>query len=270
MAAENIGNVTAPSIPLTINTSGNGSVASGNSSVNVSVKDTRVIPKITKNVSIPGPVVPNGTPTPEADPADVSRIKFSQYSDEDFSIDYPSTWKVTTQTYIPYFCQNNVDISSSDYHVCYQNETAKIGPFIFYETYYTKKPARIVTFTSADGKLKFVSFTKDFIDSVTGNLMLNPTSEWSRELFNSDYPDVAASNAMGNFKYFASGNSMASSYDVIMPKDSKYYPLAYTMKNVVTVHHLYSFVFITNIENFSKYTDLKEWIIGSIITNDAS
>jgi len=243
---------------------------SGNRSVNISVNGTRLIPRISQNVPTTGPVVPNVTPTPEADPADISRIKFSQFSNEDFSIGYPSAWKVTTQTYIPYFCQNTVDISSSDYHVCYQNETRLIGPFVFHETYYTSSPARIVTFTSADGRLKFVAFTKDFIDSATGNLMLNPTSEWSRGVFNEDYPDVAAPNAIGNFRYFASGNSMASSYDVIMPADSKYYPLAYTMKNVVTVHHLYSFAFITDIENFSKYPDLKEWMIGSIITNDAA
>ncbi|PKL58284.1 MAG: hypothetical protein CVV34_03095 [Methanomicrobiales archaeon HGW-Methanomicrobiales-5] len=66
------------------------------------------------------------------------------------------------------------------------------------------------------------------------------------------------------------GNSMTSSYDVTLPAGTDYYPSAYTKKSVITSHHLYSFGFVTDGENFSKYQNLKEYMLASVTVNDAA
>ncbi len=133
-----------------------------------------------------------------------------------------------------------------------------------------KKPSRIVTFTSADGRLKFVASTSDFIDNLNGYFKLNPTLEWIKNEFQSAYPDLAASTYVGNYKYFRRGNTMVSTYDVRLPEGSGYYPSAYTEEAVVTVHHFYQFAFTSDNENFDRYQNLKDIMIASIKTNDAA
>ncbi len=246
-----VSNVTPVSIP-TATSSRTISVISTKTTMSVIINTTAVI----KN----------------ADPADVSKIKFLRYSDDDYSAEYPSAWTVENSVYTPYFCDNTVDISSPAYHLCYQNETKTIGPFFFYDDSNYNKSSRVVTFTSGDKKLKFVSFTKDFAGASIGNSVLKPTDGWCKAQFQLNFPDLAPSNFVGNYKYFASGNTMASTYDTVMANGSKYYPypLAFTKKDVITTHHWYSFGFITDYENFNKYQDLKNYIISSVITKDSA
>ena len=87
-------------------------------------------------------------------------------------------------------------------------------------------------------------------------------------MFQRDYRDLSAANYLGNYKYFASGTAMASSYDVTLPEGTKYYPSAYTIETVVSLRHEYNFGFFTDTENFNKYRNLKEIMIGSIKTPD--
>ena len=228
---------------------------------------TTSIPTIVPNVTAPS-IVPIKSPTPKADATDLSEIKFLQYSDNDFSVDYPSTWTITHSTYTPYYCKSATDTTRYDYHICFQNETKSIGPFYFYEDSTSKTPSRIVTFTSADGKLKFVSFTTDFADAFIGNFRLSPTMEWCRERFDSSYPDLKGRDYIGNYKFTqpASNPFGVSTYDVTMPKGSQYYPLAYTLKTFVNMRKENSFAFITDNENFNKYQNLKEFMLLSITT----
>ena len=241
-----------------------------------SIPTTAIIPVITTSilqttpdVTITASITQEETSSPKADPTDVTEIKFLHYSDSDFSVDYPSTWIITHSTYTPYYCTNDSYVYNRTYHVCYENETKLIGPLNFYVNDNLKKPTRIVTFTSADSRLKFVSSTSDFIDSLVGSFKLNPTFDWIKNEFQSTYPDLAASTYVGNYKYFRSGNTMVSTYDVRLPEGSGYYPSAYTGEAVVTVHHFYRFLFITDNENFDRYQDLKARMISSIKTNDA-
>ena len=231
---------------------------------------TSVITAITPDGTISNAttMVPTMTPTQKPDPTDVSEINFLHYSDSDFTIDYPSTWTITNSTYTPYYCKSVLDTSRKDYHVCFENETKSIGPFSFYEDDSVKKPYRIVTFTSADGNLKFVAFTQDFLDTMSGHWRLNPNMDWARSEFNIRYPDLTASTYITNYKYFQSENVLTSTFDVKLPENSKYYPSAYTEKAVVTMHHVYTFAFITDNENFDRYRNLKERMISSIKTND--
>lgn len=230
------------------------------------VPETSVIPRTTPRVVV------TKTLRPKADPTDLSKITFVRYSDNDFSVDYPSTWTITPSAYTPYYCKNNLDTDSSTFLVCYKNETQLAGPFNFYDESSLKKQRRIVTFTSPDGSIRFVSYTSDFFDGLNGNVMLNPTIEWSRTDFEKNYPDLTgyAAKYIGNYQFFTSGNSRISSYDVTLSKDLRYYPSAYTKRTVVTTHHLYSFAFVTSVENFSKYQNLKEYLFSSITINDAA
>jgi len=234
---------------------------------------TTVIPTITPNVTTANAttstsIIPIVTPTQKPDPTDVSEITFSRYSDSDFSVDYPSTWIITHSLYTPYYCKSVLDSSRKDFHVCFENETKSIGPFSFYEDDNLKKPYRIVTFMSADGELKFVSFTSDFLDTMSGYWRLNPNMDWARGEFELRYPGLTSSTYITNYKYFKSENVLASTFDVKLPEGTKYLPSAYSEKAVVTMHHVYNFVFITNNKNFDKYKNLKERIISSIKTND--
>jgi hypothetical protein len=205
----------------------------------------------------------NAVPAAEADPADVSQIRFIRYADSDFSMDYPSAWNISKSTYTSSIC------GRTDTSWCYQNELRTIGPFYFGEMEGLKKPARIVTFTSADGRQKLVAFISDFFDNANQNFGIDPNILWVKNRVTDSYPDVAGS-AVGDYQYDRSGNSMTISYSVTMPVGSKAYPLAYKTKNFFTVHHNYEFAFISDNENIQKYRNLEERILSSITPNDIS
>jgi hypothetical protein len=226
------------------------------------------IPTAIPNASITTvpPVLP--AISPAADPTDISKINFSLYSDSDFSVLYPSTWNVSTSYYIPYICENVLDPDRTDYHICYQNETASIGPFSYYDSEIYKKRYRVVTITSPDKKLTFGALIKDFIDGRAGMYRLNPDIEWAKSVFEINYPDLLSSTYISNYKYFSDGNTMTATYDVRLPVDSGYVPLAYTTKTYVTTHHLYEFGFFTDTESFSTYRNLNERMISSITITD--
>jgi hypothetical protein len=259
--------VTTPVLP--INRTLNESREGASNFTPVSIPSTT--PPLQTKTTI-APVINTTTAIKNADPTDVSEITFMRYSDDDYSVDYPSTWTVKNSLYTPYFCDNTVDVSSPAYHLCYENETKMIGPFFFYDDNNYNKLSRVVTFTRGDGKVKFVSFTKDFAGPNIGNSVLKPTDEWCKAEFQLNFPDLAPSNFVGNYKYFATGNTMASTYDTVMPNGSKYYPypLAFTKKDIITTHHWYSVGFITDYENFNKYRDLRDFIISSVTTKDSA
>lgn len=184
-------------------------------------------------------------------------------------MDYPSTWNVSASYYAPYICENVLDPDRADYHICYQNETASIGPFSYYDSDIYKKQYRVVTITSADKKLTFGALIKDYIEGRTGIYRLNPTIEWCKSLFSLQYPDLLSSTYISNYKYFSEGSTMTATYDVRLPVDSGYVPRAYTTKTLVTTHHFYEFGFFTDTENFSKYQNLKEKMISSTKITDS-
>nr|WP_321351576.1 hypothetical protein [uncultured Methanoregula sp.] len=228
-----------------------------NTSVNVTVATKTPVkptPVVKKNTTVP---TPNATP----DPVDLSRINFTRYSDNDLSLDYPSSWNVSTSTYTSYNCVG------TEKNPCYTKEIRSIGPFDFYEDDHMKKISRIVTFTSADKKQKIVAFTSDYGDNFVGNYQLDPSLDWCRKLVTKNFRDVAES-VVGDYHYFVSGGIMVSDYSVTMPKGSAAYPLAYTMKNWVTLHHEYHVAFISDNANIEKYRDLKDRILSSVTPND--
>jgi hypothetical protein len=231
-------------------------------------RTTLVIPTTNPGETAIPTIAPGTTLPPTADPTDVSAITFAQYSDRDFSVDYPAAWNITHSAYTRYFCQNVFDDSSRDYHVCYENETKSIGPFNFYEDDTLRKPSRVVTFTSADGTLKFISFTSDFLDTVTGNERRNSSVEWTRSEFEVRYPELSASSYVTNTKFFRSGNFLISTFDVILPEGTDYYPTAYTGESVITLHSVYAFAFTTDTKNFDRYRNLKDRMISSIKVHD--
>lgn len=212
------------------------------------------------------------TLSPEADPTDVSEINFSYYSDNDFSMYYPSAWTISKSEYTPYICENILDPDRTDYHICYQEEAASIGPFDFYDSDWYKEPYRIVTFTSLDKKLKFTSLVKDFRDVYVGSMKLKPTLEWTYERFRLYYPDLTPSTYISSFKYstMSNSNTLMSTYDIKLPENPEYSPSAYSIKAMVSMRHVYNFGFLTDTENFSKYQNLKERMMSLIKINDVA
>jgi hypothetical protein len=228
--------------------------------VPISVPVTTIIPATSPTTMI---AITKAKFIATADPVDVSEIQFTRYTDSDFSMDYPSTWSVSKSTYTSYFCK---PIERTG---CYENELKTIGPFYFGETDGLKKPARIVTFTSADGKQKIVAFISDFLDNANQNFGIDPDIQWVKDRVTDNYPDVAGS-AVGDYQYDRSGNAMTISYSVTMPFGSDAYPLAYKIKNFFTVHHNYEFAFVSDVENIQKYRNLEERILSSITPYDIS
>jgi hypothetical protein len=237
-------------------------------SIPLTERTTLVIPTTNPRETTIPTIVPGTILAHTADPTDVSAITFVQYSDRDFSVEYPAAWNITHSAYTRYFCRNVFDNSRTNYHVCYENETKSIGQFNFYEDDTLRKPSRVVTFTSADGTLKFISFTSDFLDTVTGNERRNSSVEWTRSEFEVRYPELSASSYVTNTKFFRSGNFLISTFDVILPEGTDYYPTAYTGESVITLHRVYAFAFTTDTKNFDKYRNLKDRMITSINVND--
>ena len=202
----------------------------------------RTIPATTEITPYPT-AIPTKTPPP-ADPTDVSEIDFSQYSDSDFSMDYPATWTIATSVYTPY----------------------PVGPFYLYDDPRLNQPYRVVTFTSPDNTKKVVALTQDF--TYAGVFLLNPTVDWARGMFQRDYPDLTPVNYLGNYKYFSTGNTMASTYEVKLPQTSSYYPSAYSVKTIVTTRNVYNFGFFTDTATFDTYQNLEERIISSAKTRN--
>jgi hypothetical protein len=203
-----------------------------------------IIPTMPPVVTTTPAVVPITTHVPEADPTDIAEITFEYYYDNDFSVEYPSTWTIETSIDTPY----------------------PVGPFYVYDDPRFKTPYRVVTITNPDHTKKFVALTQDF--ERAGAFTLNPTIEWSRQMFQRDYPDLSAANYLQNYKYFSSGTAMASSYDVTLPEGTQYYPSAYTVKTIVSLLHAYNFGFFTDTADFNKYRNLKEIMISSVKTPD--
>jgi hypothetical protein len=225
-------------------------------------KVTTVSPPVPSTTIPPTTVATvNATPNPIADPTDVSQIQFTHYSDSDFSLDYPSTWNISKSSFILYNCV------SVEANRCYQTEIHTIGPFDFNEFAELKKAVRIVTFTSADGEQKIVAFISDFTDGTNGNFILNPDLKWAQNQVTKDYPDIGAS-AVGNYQYAKSGNTMSSVFTVTAPAGSAEYPLAYTKKTFVTIHHTYEFALLSDNENIQKYYNLNNYIFKSITPAD--
>ncbi len=205
------------------------------------VTTTTIIPATSPEPTTTPAVIPTETAlAPPADPTDVSRITFEFYYDNDFNVQYPSTWTIETPVETPY----------------------PVGPFYVYNDPHFKTPYRFVTITSPDHTKKFVALIKDF--ERAGTFTLNPTIERYREMFQRDYRDLSAANYLGNYKFFASGTGMAASYDVTLPEGTTYFPSAYTIKTVVSERREYNFGFFTDTENFSKYRNLKEIMISSV------
>ncbi len=208
-----------------------------------SVTTTTIIPTSPPTIP-PTTVVPVTAQIPGPDPTDMAEITFEFYYDNDFSVEYPSTWTIADPTETPY----------------------PVGPFYVYDDPRFTSSYRVVTFTSPDATKKFVALTQDF--ERAGTFTLNPTIAWTREMFQRDYKDLSAVNYLGNYKYFSSGTGMASSYDVTLPEGTQYYPSAYTIKTIVSERHVFNFGFFTDTANFNKYRNLGEIMIGSVKTPD--
>lgn len=228
------------------------------------VPETTFLPGTPETAGTAVPAV-TATTVPAPDPADVQKITFLRYSDSIFSVDYPDTWSVTASTYVPGYCPESYGHGGAQ---CFANPLKSIGPFYYeYNENMFKPDAQVVLFTSADGRLKFSAFIRDYVDN-PGVYRINPDLAWTKDEFRKMYPDLFPTNYLGNYQYSRSGNAMVASYDARLPEG--YYPGAYTKKVIVTLHYAHSFAFISGREDADTYRDLNQRIMQSIETKDRS
>ena len=203
-----------------------------------------VIPTANKTVATQTTTIPTAiiTTTPTPDPTDVSEITFLHYTADDLDVQYPSGWSVNRTGREETWCGER-----ATQNICF------VG-------------WRNITFASPDKILKFIITIRDFREP--GSYILKNNQDWCEDSIYENYPGVSAPEHISYYKYFFDGKYAASTYDAIMPKSSEYYPLAYTEKSIVTFHHVYSFKFVTDNENFIKYHNLKEWMIPEATSTD--
>ena len=183
------------------------------------------------------------TTIPTPDPTDISQIKFLHYGYNDLDLKYPEGWTINESSHEGIFCGER-----SQQNMCF--------------TRY-----RTITFANPDNTLKFIVTISTFRD--LGNYVLSNTQTWCENSIYRTYPGVSARDVIGYYRYFFDNKHQAViTYDVVMPKSSDYYPLAYTDKMIITQRYDYQFRFITDNENFDKYHNLKEWMISSATSTD--
>ncbi len=211
------------------------------SAINTTATPSTLSTPVPTTVSTPEPTQTTPAPKPTAE-MDVSKITFSDYSDTDFSLDYPSTWEI--------------EITTVDY-----TDKKISGGDIF------KESVRVVAFVSEDNKTKMVATTYDFI--TTGIWISNPDIEWCRNSVSSRFPDVNGAAAVINYKFFEDtrGNPTVT-YDVVLPKSSAWYPYSYSERVVITLHHEYIFDFIAERGDLEAYKNVKDVMFSSIIPDD--
>ena len=218
------------------------SVSNGTgSTINTTATTATISTPAPATLSTPETTQTMPVPIPTAE-TDVSKITFSDYSDMDFSLDYPSNWQIE---------ESNVDYA-----------TKKIsGGDMF------KESVRIVAFVSEDNKTKMVATTYDFI--TTGYRVSNPDIEWCRNSVTDRFPDVNGATAVVNYKFFEDdGGNPTVTYEVILPKNSNWYPYSYSERVVITLHHEYIFDFIAERGDIDAYNNVKDVMFSSIIPND--
>jgi hypothetical protein len=213
----------------------------------------------------------NKTPQLPSDYTDVSKIQFSHYSDNNFSLDYPSAWTVSEYTFN--------DFINDPVFGYGPNQTllnASVNQIMFYADVSAgagsgnsgqPQVGRNIMFKSSDGKMELIVFTNDVSGTQTGNYILNSNPEWADTEAGELSPDLMGSQ-VGGYKYGMSGNTMYSEFTFTSPKSSAEYPLAYISKNFVTLHHVYRFILFSNDPNFQNYNNFQDRIFSSITTND--
>jgi hypothetical protein len=172
-------------------------------------------------------ITPEETPTPELK-STISSI-YTGYSDADFSVDYPSNWKVKTTT-----------ITTPD------------SPLINRAS--LKSDARMVKFGVSD-TVNFTIIVSDFITQ--GNNAFDPSISNIAASITKQFPDVSGQTTISNYqkKYTTQYQTQYIIYDITLPPTSKSYPYAYTELDLASSSKFYMVRFNTN-GNLEAYRDV--------------
>jgi hypothetical protein len=178
---------------------------------------------------------PSLTPTPAE--SNISAVTFTKYYDDDFSIEYPNTWKEQIST-----------VNSDNLYI---PKMAKV-----------KATTRVITLDSGDGTTKFTAYTSDFI--VPGIYDLDTSIYWAQQSVTPRFFDVSGSTALTNYeKHFTAFQSPYITFDVIIPPDTASYPFSYTERYQVSYSHYYIFEFSNN-GTINDYKDIKKHMLDSL------
>lgn len=184
------------------------------------------------------------TPTPSDSilpptETNITKINFTRYYDDDFSIDYPDTWKAPAVA---------TAINSEGLYI---PKTARI-----------KTTSRVVTLDGRDNQTKFIATTTDFI--VPGIYDLDPSIEWCRMSITPKFTDVSYT-ALSNYekKFTTLYLTPYVTFDVVLPSTAKDYPYSYTERYLVSYNHYYIFQFITR-GDLEEYKELRDHMLLSL------
>lgn len=182
------------------------------------------------------------TPIPTAEP-DTSKLTFTQFVSNDFMAKYPNTWAVVCQTFT-------------------LDDTRLYGQDIW------QKDGRMVTFTSEDGRTKMIVSVRDFINPGPNRYTFTPTIDSARKSVAMLFPNASSETSVYNWKYRKNDQQVStSSYDVIFPDSSEYYPYTYTEETWVTRNHMFNVDFILiNGKTLEEYRELRYFMMKDILT----
>jgi hypothetical protein len=213
------------------------------------VTPSNIVPTIiTPNLTI----VPTTSPTPTPKPTRAPRLRdvptpsptmnltepYLEYSDTDFTVEYPSNWTVEKTLVSPTHNQLNRRMEFTG-------------------------DARNVYFNSGNASVGFVVTTTDLL--VGGSEVLQPDFSLAADTINSQFNDASGTNVISNFviKYTALYKVPMIQFDVSLPVSSTSYPLSYTERDFVSYSHYYSMRF-TNRGSIDDYTDIKKHIFDTM------
>jgi hypothetical protein len=223
--------------------------------------ETPTIPEITPrpedfNQTVGGAVTPSTTVatiaptktrrTPKPTPVPVITMNESQpylkYSDNDFSISYPSNWSYENST---------VNFMTSSMN----SETS-------FET-----KARKTVFHGVNSSVNLTVVVADLMVPGTGRFRTDINSCADSAGASFDGIDGMSSLAHYSLKYTNEFHTPYVRFDIVLPEQAAAYPLAYTEQDLMSYNHYYQFRFYTP-GTATDYDNFRDYMLLSIKTEE--
>lgn len=194
--------------------------------------------EITEEITELITVIITPIPTPELKAeVNITPTLYTEYTDQDIKIEYPSDWAV-------------------------KRYTASTVNSTFISRNRLSTMSRIVVFESRNGISNFTMYTTDLI--TPGESDFDPSIGRGSASVTQRFNDVTSS-VLTNFekKYTTATQSPYITFDVNIPKTSKFYPYAYTERDLITQTQFYTFRF--NVRgSLEDYKELKTHMFNTL------
>jgi hypothetical protein len=205
------------------------------------VRTTTIVPTTTEPTPIPEPTLeaiePDWTQPPIIYPPaekDTTKINFTEYINDAFRIEYPSTWAATFAA----FTVTDTKIYGKDMY---------------------KQDATKVSFISEDSKTRMIVIVYDLL--APARYTYHPTIDDAKRSITALYPDANGETAISNYKYADNEQKiMVASFDAVVPGQT------YTEQFFLTYNHGYRTQFIVQNSTLEEYNELRYRMTNSLRT----